>query len=68
MENNLIQEEDKMLIWISIGVAIIVGAVCPLIFKTSDSKIEQVCEAYLKSQTGMDIDFSPEENVKEKKV
>jgi len=49
---------------IILGVSIIVGSVSHLIFKKKDSAVEQIAEKIIESQTGIDIDFTPEDKSK----
>ena len=52
---------------IVVGVSIIVGIGARFIFKKKDHPVEQIAEKILKDQTGIDIDFTPEEKPKVKK-
>lgn len=49
------------LILAGVVVAIIVGIAAPLITKKPDSPVEQAAEAYLKNETGLVIDFTPDD-------
>ena len=52
---------------IVVGVSLIVGAITTIIIKKKDNPIEQIAEFVIKHETGIDIDFTPEENEKLKK-
>jgi len=49
---------------IIVGVSLIVGAVSTIIIKKKDNIVEQVAEKIIKAETGLDIDFTPEEQEK----
>ena len=51
---------------IVLGISIVIGSVAHIIFKKKDSVVEQVAERIIKEQTGIDIDFTPEEKEKPK--
>jgi len=46
---------------IMIAIAVTVGIVAPYFLKKNDTPLEQAAEKIIKDQTGIDIDFSPEE-------
>ena len=52
---------------IILGISIVIGSVAHIIFKKKDSVVEQVAERIIKEQTGIDIDFTPEEQEQLKK-
>jgi len=45
---------------IIVTIALVIGAASIVITKTNDSPIEQIAEAVIKQQTGLDVDISPE--------
>ena len=47
-----------------VGVSIIVGVGSALIFKKRDGSLEQLAEQVFEHQTGIEVDFSPEEKKK----
>lgn len=49
------------LLLVGVAVAIVVGVAAPYFTKKNDTPIEQAAEAYIKKETGLDIDFSPDE-------
>lgn len=46
--------------FVIIGLAAIIGIGSILFFKKTDNPVEQVAEQIIKSETGLDIDLSPE--------
>jgi len=46
---------------IIVGISIVIGAVSTIIIKKKDNVVEQIAEKVIKDQTGIDIDFTPEE-------
>lgn len=52
---------------IVIGVSFVIGAVTSIIIKKKDSPVEQFAEYVIKKETGIDVDFTPEEQEKLKK-
>lgn len=49
---------------IIVGVSLIVGAITTIVIKKKDNTIEQIAEKIIKAETGIDIDFTPEEQEK----
>ena len=52
---------------IILGISIVIGSVAHIILKKKDSAIEQLAEKIIKDQTGIDIDFTPDEKEQLKK-
>ena len=52
---------------IILGISIVIGSVAHIILKKKDSVIEQIAEKIIKDQTGIDIDFTPEQQEQFKK-
>ena len=52
---------------IIVGVSLIVGAISTIIIKKKDNAIEQIAEQIIEAKTGIDIDFTPEEEENIKK-
>jgi len=52
---------------IIIGASMIIGAISHKILKKKDNIVEQIAEQIIEEQTGIEIDFTPEEKDKPKK-
>jgi len=52
---------------IVVGVSLIVGAITTIIIKKKDNVVEQIAEQIIENHTGIEIDFTPEEQDKIKK-
>lgn len=49
------------LLAIGVAVAIVVGVAVPYFTKKNDTPLEQAAEAFIKNETGVEYDFSPED-------
>ena len=52
---------------IIVGVSLIIGAITTIIIKKKDNVIEQIAEQIIEAKTGIEIDFTPEEQGQLKK-
>lgn len=53
---------------IILGVSIVIGIGSRFIFKKKDHPIEEIAEKIIKEQTGIDVDFTPENGEKNKEI
>ena len=49
---------------IVVGVSLIVGAITTIIIKKKDNVVEQIAEQIIETHTGIEIDFTPDEQDK----
>ena len=46
---------------IVVGISLIIGSITTIIIKKKDNIVEQIAEQIIESHTGIEIDFTPEE-------
>lgn len=63
----MLKNKGVAVVEIILAIAFIAGIGAYVFTKKADSPIEQAAEAVIKIETGLDIDFSPEDKAQESK-